>query len=176
VALSYVGSDVTAAIYRNGTIGRAKDDLEATATRLNRALAAHDGTALISVNGAMVTQAATAIPGIPLYASLLRGVLGGAMQSPIRQTSRLWAHLLGATADGQDAKRDAEGRLRLDDWELDDGVQAQLRDRWKQVTTANLSELADAAWFRAEVRRLYGFDVPGVDYQAPVEVDLPWPT
>ncbi len=143
MALSYVDSDVTAAIYRNGTIGRAKDDLEATATRLNQALAAHDGAALISVNGAMVTQAATAIPGIPLYASLLRGVLGGA---------------------------------RLDDWELDDGVQAQLRDRWKQVTTANLGDLADAAWFRAEVRRLYGFDVPGVDYQAPVEVDLPWPT
>jgi enoyl-[acyl-carrier protein] reductase/trans-2-enoyl-CoA reductase (NAD+) len=173
VALSYIGSDVTAAIYRNGTIGRAKDHLEATAARLDRELATRGG-ALISVNGAAVTQAATAIPGIGLYASLLRAVVGDAMQPPVRQAIRLWDHLLGATTAGA-AELDPDGRLRLDDWELDDSVQAQLRDQWKQIDTANVAALADTGWFRAELRRLYGFDVPGVDYQASVEVDLPWP-
>ena len=128
---------------------------------------------MTSVNGAAVTQASTAIPGISLYVCLLlRRVLGDAMQSPITQAVRLWHHLRGQrtlTTDGQ-------GRIRLDDWELADGVQPQVRAAWQHaVTTAEIPD-ADARWFVDEVHRLYGFNVDGVDYRQLQEIDLPWPT
>jgi enoyl-[acyl-carrier protein] reductase/trans-2-enoyl-CoA reductase (NAD+) len=172
VALSYIGSSLTSAIYRHGTIGAAKEDLEHTATALNERLAAAGGGALTSVNGAAVTQASTAIPGIALYVSILRAVLGERLQSPIEQSVRLWDQLTGATP----YDLDEQGRLRLDRWELTDDVQAEVGRRWHAATAETIGELADIDWFRAQFRGLYGFDVPGVDYDRPVEPDLPWPT
>jgi enoyl-[acyl-carrier protein] reductase/trans-2-enoyl-CoA reductase (NAD+) len=171
VALSYIGSDLTSPIYRDGTIGAAKHHLEQTARELTESLKARDGRALTSVNGAAVTQASTAIPGISLYVSLLHSVLGDALQSPARQGQRLWGHLTGT----QPLEIDAEGRIRLDDWEFAEGVQDQVRARWAEAVEAG--ELAPDVyeWFMDEVRRLYGFSVPGVDYTQPVEVDIPWP-
>jgi enoyl-[acyl-carrier protein] reductase/trans-2-enoyl-CoA reductase (NAD+) len=170
VALTYVGSPLTAAIYRAGTIGAAKADLEATAGVLTERLAAMGGRACTSVNGAAITQALTAIPGIPLYASLLRGVLGDRFPSPVEQSLQLWEQL---TAPRPDV--DESGRIRLDRWELSEPVQAAVAERWRSITAENLAELADLPWFRGQFRSLYGFDVPGVDYAAPVETDLPWP-
>ena len=171
VALTYIGSSLTSAIYRDGTIGAAKQHLEQTVTELNERLEPLGGRALTSVNGAAVTQASTAIPGIALYVSLLRAVLGDRMQSPIEQSVRLWDQLTGATP----YDLDDEGRLRLDRWELAPQTQADLAERWRSATPANITELADIGWFRAQFRGLYGFDVPGVDYQQPVDPDLPWP-
>lgn len=171
VALTYVGSDLTGAIYRHGTIGHAKAHLEATATRLNAELAARGGAAFTSVNGAVVTHASTAIPGIALYVSLLRAGNKDAMQTPLQQGVRLFDHL--QRGNGAGGEVDGHGRLRLDDWELDETVQADVHHRWKHVATDNVERLADPGWFHTMVRRLYGFDVPGVDYAAPVEVDLP---
>jgi enoyl-[acyl-carrier protein] reductase/trans-2-enoyl-CoA reductase (NAD+) len=170
VALSYIGSPLTSAIYRGGTIGAAKADLESTACALTERLAAVDGRAFTSVNGAVVSQALTAIPGIPLYVGLLRGVLGDRFPSPVEQSLELWNQL---TAHRPDVDR--SGRIRLDGWELSEPVQAAVAARWRSITPETVTELADTAWFRAQYRALYGFDVPGVDYTVPVETALPWP-
>ncbi|MFI2211528.1 enoyl-[acyl-carrier-protein] reductase FabV [Streptomyces sp. NPDC020141] len=171
-ALSYIGSPLTEAIYRQGTIGTAKAHLEATARTLNRRLGETvGGRAVTSVNGAAVTQSSTAIPGIALYTGLLRGVLGEGLVPPVRQLAALWDQLTGAAA----LALDDEGRIRLDGWELTDDVQSAVAERWEAAATDTIAGLADLDWFRGEVRRLYGFSVPGVDYTAPVATDVPWP-
>ncbi|MFD9591908.1 enoyl-[acyl-carrier-protein] reductase FabV [Kitasatospora sp. NPDC059973] len=171
-ALSYIGSSLTAAIYRQGTIGAAKAHLEATARTLDARLGRTvGGRAVTSVNGAAVTQSSTAIPGIALYTGLLRGVLGGGLVPPIHQLAALWDQLTGTAP----LALDDEGRVRLDTFELTDDVQAAVAARWESATTATIADLADLDWFRAEVRRLYGFSVPGIDYTAPVATDIPWP-
>ncbi|MEV4947025.1 enoyl-[acyl-carrier-protein] reductase FabV [Streptomyces sp. NPDC053755] len=172
-ALSYIGSPLTAAIYRQGTIGAAKAHLEATARVLDERLGKTvGGRAVTSVNAAAVTQSSTAVPGIALYVGLLRGVLGDAMVAPIGQLVELWDRLTGA----RPLDCDDEGRVRLDTWELDPAVQSAVADRWSTATSDTIGELADLDWFGDEVRRLYGFSVPGFDYTAAVETDVPWPT
>jgi enoyl-[acyl-carrier protein] reductase / trans-2-enoyl-CoA reductase (NAD+) len=172
VALSYVGSELTAPIYRQGTVGRAKDDLEATAQRITAGtLAAAGGTAFTSVNCAAVTMSSLAIPGISVYLSLLRAAAGDRAESTVRQAVRLWDHLTGREPAGADS----QGRLRLDDWELAADLQRDIAARWSEPTERLVAGLADLDWFRREFRRLYGFDVAGVNYGLPVEVDVPWP-
>jgi enoyl-[acyl-carrier protein] reductase/trans-2-enoyl-CoA reductase (NAD+) len=171
-ALTYVGSEFTAPIYRLGTIGRAKDHLEATAAQLtDGVLAPTGGTALTSVHSAAVTMSSLAIPGISLYLSLLHNVAGDAAESAVGQSMRLWDHLTGR----EPGPTDEQGRLRLDDWELAADVQDELRRRWQAETGDLMDGLADLDWFRRQIWQLYGFDVPGVDYSQPVEVDVPWP-
>jgi enoyl-[acyl-carrier protein] reductase / trans-2-enoyl-CoA reductase (NAD+) len=172
VALTYVGSGLTAPIYRQGTIGRAKDHLEATAAELtDGVLAGSGGSALTSVNCAAVTLSSLAIPGISLYLSLLHAVAGDTAESAMRQSVRLWDYLTGKTG----AEIDSSGRLRLDDWEMAADVQAALHDRWNASNEELIGGLADMDWFRTQFWRLYGFGVSGIDYSQPVEVDLPWP-
>ncbi len=170
VALTYIGSELTAPIYRQGTIGAAKKDLEATAGAITKALDGA-GRAWTCVNGAAVTQASTHIPGIALYISLLRAVLGDALQSPAEQAVQLWDQLTGTAP----RDTDEDGRIRLDGWELDPAVQAEVARRWHAVTPATIGGLADVGWFRSKFRALYGFDVPGIDYTLPGETDVPWP-
>ncbi|GAA0601408.1 enoyl-[acyl-carrier-protein] reductase FabV [Kribbella sandramycini] len=166
VALTYIGSDITGPIYRQGSIGAAKADLEQTALTL----AKNGIRAYTSVNGAAVTQASSAIPGIGLYTSLLHKTLGADMQTPIQQSVNLWSQLTGKPKDLDD-----DGRIRLDRWELTPETQATVHQAWQSATQDNLADVADTDWFYTEVRRLYGFDVPGVDYEAEVEVDVAWP-
>ena len=169
VALTYIGSELTGPIYRQGSIGAAKAHLEATA----RSLSDRDGVeARTSVNGAAVTQASSAIPGIGLYVSLLHKVLGDELQTPMQQSISLWDQLTGE----KPLDLDDDGRIRLDRWELADDVQGAVKKQWDAVTQDNITEVADTVWFYEEVRRLYGFDVAGVDYEAPAEVDVEWPT
>ncbi len=172
VALSYIGSELTSAIYREGTIGIAKEHLEETARTLNTALASkYGGRAVTSVNGAAVTQSSTVIPGIALYLGLLRGALGDAMHSPISQLIELWDQLAGT----KPIEVDDRNRIRLDGWEFAGDVQNAVTARWKAATSENINDIADVSWFRNEVRRLYGFSVPGVDYDEPADPNLPWP-
>jgi enoyl-[acyl-carrier protein] reductase / trans-2-enoyl-CoA reductase (NAD+) len=171
-ALTYVGSQLTAPIYRHGTIGRAKDHLEATAAELTSGvLPGVGGTALTCVHCAAVTQSSLAIPGISLYLSMLRSVARVQAESPVAQSNRLWEYLTG----GAGGATDSQGRLRLDEWELSADVQAELRSRWQASTEDLASGLADLDWFRRQIWQLYGFDVPGVDYSQPVETEVPWP-
>ena len=165
VALTYIGSELTGPIYRQGSIGAAKADLEQTALKV----AADGVTAMTSVNGAAVTQASSAIPGIGLYVSILHKVHG--LQTPVQQSIALWDQLTGEAP----LDLDEEGRIRLDRWELADDVQSAIRTQWESATATTIAEVADTEWFLAEVRRLYGFDVPGVNYEAETEVDVEWP-
>lgn len=170
VALTYIGSELTAPIYREGTIGAAKMDLEATAAAITKALDGA-GQAWTSVNGAAVTQASTHIPGIALYIALLRAVLGDALQPPAQQAVQLWDQLTGTAP----LDTDEDGRIRLDRWELDPAVQAEVARRWHAAAPGTIGGLADTGWFRAQFRALYGFGIPGIDYTAEVETDIPWP-
>ncbi|MBA3684791.1 MAG: trans-2-enoyl-CoA reductase family protein [Planctomycetes bacterium] len=173
VAYSYIGPQITHAIYRAGTIGRAKDHLEATAKQLDAQLRAKvGGRAVVSVNKALVTQASSAIPVVPLYISLLYKVMKekGCHEGTIEQMVRLWRDHLGP---GKEPKLDEHGRVRIDDWEMRADVQQEAQKRWESVTSENLLETSDYAGFKREFRQLYGFELDGVDYVQPVEVDRP---
>jgi enoyl-[acyl-carrier protein] reductase/trans-2-enoyl-CoA reductase (NAD+) len=172
VAYSYIGPALTFPIYRSGTIGKAKEDLERTTRELSALLSARvGGAAYVSVNKALVTQASSAIPVVPLYISLLYKVMKGAgtHEGTAEQIARLTRDHL---APGQTPRTDAEGRIRLDDLELDAAVQARVDALWAEVTTENLGALSDYAGFRTDFRRLFGFEVPGVDYTLPVETEV----
>ena len=172
LAYSYVGPKLTWPIYRQGTIGAAKKDLEQTAAELNAKLVSQvGGGAWVSVNKAVVTQASVAIPVVPLYISLLLRVMKqkGVHEGCIEQMQRLcFRHL----ADGKKPSLDGEGLIRLDDLELRDDVQTTVAGLWEKVSTENLEELSDIAGFRQEFNNLFGFDVPGVDYGQPTETDI----
>jgi enoyl-[acyl-carrier protein] reductase/trans-2-enoyl-CoA reductase (NAD+) len=175
VAYSYIGPDLTWAIYRNGTIGRAKEDLEATANRLNTRLAARGGRALVSVNKALVTQASSAIPVVPLYISLLYKVMKahGTHEGCIEQIQRLFAERL---ANGAAPQLDDQRRVRIDDWEMRDEIQKAVAEVWPNVTTENLPEVSDIEGYRSEFLRLFGFGLPGVDYEAECDPVAPLPS
>ena len=175
VAYSYIGPDLTWAIYRNGTIGRAKEDLEATAQRLTEKLAVTGGRAWVSINKALVTQASSAIPVVPLYISLLYKVMKahGLHEGCIEQIQRLFAERL---ANGAAPQPDEAGRLRLDDWEMREDIQKEVAALWPQVTTENLPTLSDIAGYRAEFLRLFGFGLEGVDYGAESNPVVPLPS
>lgn len=168
VAYTYVGPELTHAIYKDGTIGRAKDDLQNTADRLNAQLAPAGGQALISVNKALVTQASAAIPVVPLYISILYKIMKelGTHEGCIEQIHRLFANELYGK---NPMPRDATGRLRIDDLEMLPEVQKKVLEIWPQVTTENLSQLTDIKGYGQDFYRLFGFDFPGVDYEADVD-------
>ena len=172
LAYSYVGPKLTWPIYRQGTIGAAKKDLEQTAADLNAKLVSQvGGGAWVSVNKAVVTQASVAIPVVPLYISLLFRVMKqrGVHEGCIEQMQRLcFSHL----ADGKEPSLDREGLIRLDDLELRDDIQIAVEGLWNEVSTDNLEELSDIAGFRREFNNLFGFDVDGVDYGQPTETDV----
>lgn len=173
VAYSYIGPHHTWPIYKDGTIGRAKIDLERAARAIDAKLKAHgDGRAFISVNKALVTQASSAIPVVPLYISILYKVMKemGLHEGCGEQMQRLFATQL---YNGNKPQFDAEGRVRIDDWEMRPDVQAKVAALWPQVTTENLPQLTDIAGYRAEFLKLFGFGLPGVDYEADVEPHIP---
>ena len=168
LAYSYIGPELTFPVYRRGTIGRAKDHLEATARRLDERLRARGGRAFVSVNKGLVTQSSSAIPVVPLYISLLFSVMKekGLHEGTIEQMRRLLADRLYAAGE---VPVDEEGRIRLDDWEMREDVQAEVARRWREVTTDNVAELADLAGYRHDFLLLFGFGVDGVDYGADVD-------
>jgi enoyl-[acyl-carrier protein] reductase/trans-2-enoyl-CoA reductase (NAD+) len=172
VAYSYIGPQLTWPIYRDGTIGRAKQDLEQTARALGQMLSPKlSGSAWVSVNKAVVTQASAAIPVVPLYLSLLSKVLRkkGLEESPIEQICRLFSDFL---TTAETPATDEAGRIRLDDREMRADVQSEVSALFPQVTTENLRELTDFAGFQREFRNLFGFEVQNVDYEQAVETDL----
>ncbi len=174
VAYSYVGPEVTRPVYRNGTIGAAKDHLEATAKDLDEKLKnAHGGRALISVNKALVTQSSSAIPFIPLYYILLNRVMKekGVDEDCIHQMYRLFATKLYRD-DGQ-IPIDENGMIRLDEFELREDVQKEVAEKWEEVNTGNVQEISDIEGYKKEFLRLFGFGYDDVDYSADVEHNLP---
>lgn len=165
VAYSYIGPELTFPIYRNGTIGKAKNDLEATVPVLDDLLKDLNGKSYVSVNKALVTQSSSAIPVVPLYISLLYKVMKakGTHEGTIEQMQRLLAERL-YTENGT-VPVDSEGRIRIDDWEMADDVQAEVAQLWKETTTENLSQISDIEGYRKEFFNLFGFEVDGIDYE-----------
>ncbi|WP_294822689.1 enoyl-ACP reductase FabV [uncultured Flavobacterium sp.] len=165
VAYSYIGPSLTEPVYRKGTIGRAKDHLEATAFEITDNLKEIGGKAYVSVNKALVTQASSAIPVIPLYISLLYKIMKkeGVHEGTIEQMQRLYADRLFT---GAEVPVDEKGRIRVDDWEMRDDIQQQVAALWEQATTENLSEIGDLEGYRKDFYNLFGFDYPGIDYKA----------
>lgn len=164
VAYSYIGPELTYPIYRNGTIGRAKDDLEATVPTINNLLKDLGGISYVSVNKALVTQSSSAIPVVPLYISLLYKVMKekGIHEGTIEQMQRLFAERL--YTDGEPAL-DEKGRIRVDDLEMREDVQQEVAALWQQATTENLSEISDIAGYRDDFFQLFGFNFDNIDYE-----------
>ncbi len=172
VAYTYIGSSLTWPIYRDGTIGNAKDDLKARVDALDQRLADQlGGNAYISVNKAVVTQASAAIPVVPLYVSILYDVMNkkGINEAPIGQMRRLFSEHLGP---GLQPQLDGERYIRLDDRELQPEVTDAVTERWEQIDTDNFHELSDYAGYRRRFRNLFGFEVDEVDYDEAVETEL----
>lgn len=165
VAYSYIGPSLTEAVYRKGTIGRAKDHLEATAFTITDSLADINGKAYVSVNKALVTQASSAIPVIPLYISLLYKIMKeeGIHEGCIEQIQRLYAERLFS---GKEIATDEKGRIRIDDWEMRQDVQDKIAKLWQEATTENLAEIGDLEGYRNDFHNLFGFGFDGVDYKA----------
>lgn len=165
VAYSYIGPSLTEAVYRKGTIGRAKDDLEATAFSITDSLKSIGGKAYVSVNKALVTQASSAIPVIPLYISLLYKIMKeqGIHEGCIEQIQRLFKDRLYS---GSDVPVDEKGRIRIDDWEMREDVQAKVAELWLEATTETLPAIGDLAGYRNDFLNLFGFEFAGVDYKA----------
>lgn len=174
VAYSYIGPALTEPVYRKGTIGRAKDHLEATAFSITEKLKDLNGKAYVSVNKALVTQASSAIPVIPLYIALLYKVMkaGNIHEGCIEQMQRLFQDRLYT---GGEIATDEKGRIRVDDLEMREDVQSQVSALWPEATTETLPELGDLPGYKHDFLNLFGFDVAGVDYDAEVDemVEVP---
>ena len=168
VAYTYIGSELTWPIYWEGTLGKAKADLDRASGEIQRKLQAIEGDARVAVLKAIVSQASAAIPVVPLYAALLFQVMKeqGSHEECIEHIDRLFASQLqiGATMRLDDA-----GRIRVDDLELAEVVQTEVKRRWPLVDTDNLPELGDLAGFREDFLKIFGFGIQGVDYDAEVD-------
>ncbi len=171
IAYSYIGPEVTYPIYREGTIGKAKEHLEATAAELR--IAGFD--AYVSVNKAVVTQASSAIPVVPLYISILFKVMKekGIHEGCIEQMDRMFREKIYGSAG---VVTDDKGLIRVDDWEMREDVQEAVKAIWPGVNTDNLKSLTDFEDYQREFLRLFGFGLDGVDYDAEVELEVSVPS
>ncbi len=171
VAYSYIGPEVTWPIYKNGTIGQAKKDVERAAAAISEA---YDCKAYVAVNKAVVTQASSAIPVVPLYISILFKLMkaAGTHEDCIEQMVRLFDEHLYAS----DLQLDESGRIRIDDLEMHPEIQTKVVEIWKEITTENLNAMSDYAGYQKNFLNLFGFELSGVDYDEDVEVDLPLPS
>ena len=167
VAYSYIGPEITYPIYREGTIGQAKVDLEQSASAIDKKLSAVKGKAYVSVNKALVTRASSVIPVVPLYVAILFKVMAekGLHEGCIEQEYRMLEVMYGHDS----VKTDDEGRIRLDDWEMRPEIQQAVFSVWDKITQDNLSQYADLEKVRKDFMNLHGFDVEGVDYDQDVD-------
>lgn len=170
-AYTYLGAELTWDIYWNGTIGEAKKDLDQKAAAINTSLSELGGEARVSVLKAVVTQASSAIPVMPLYLSLLFKVMKeqGTHEGCIEQVDLLFRESLY----GDSPRLDEEGRWRADYKELETDVQQAVAALWDKVETDTIKELTDFVGYRTEFLQLFGFEVPGVDYDAEVNPEVP---
>ncbi len=172
LAYSYIGPELTFPIYRDGTIGAAKNHLYKTVNDIDQILKSVDGKAIVSINKALVTQASSAIPVVPLYISILYKIMKAKNihEGCIEQIARLFAEKLYAPNGLQ---VDEHGYIRLDDWEMRDDIQAEVSQRWAEVNTENLANITDILGYRHEFQKLFGFDIAGVHYENPVDPLVP---
>jgi enoyl-[acyl-carrier protein] reductase/trans-2-enoyl-CoA reductase (NAD+) len=179
VAYTYIGPELSWPIYKNGTIGRAKEDLERAGRAINKKLSAQNsagqgGAAWVSVNKALVTRASAVIPIIPFYVSCLFRIMKekGLHEGCIEQIVRLYKDRLYSVRGAADPAKvpvDGEGRIRIDDWEMREDVQRETCARMESITEENLFSASDVAGFKHDFLEAHGFDVAGIDYEADVD-------
>ena len=165
VAYSYIGPKLTWPIYTDGTIGCAKKDCERASAAIHAKLSESlGGCAYVSVNKALVTQASSAIPVVPLYISILYKEMKakGIHEGCIEQIQRLMADRLYSG----DLQLDEDGRIRVDDWEMRDDIQQAIAGAWENISNDNFNELADFQGYKDDFLKLFGFGLNGVDYEA----------
>ena len=169
IAYTYIGPELSWAIYKNGTIGRAKEDLERAVIAINKT---HGKIAWVSVNKALVTRSSAVIPIIPLYISCLFKVMKemGLHEGCIEQITRLYKDRLYAAGIGDPAAipTDDNGRIRIDDWEMREDVQKLTVEKMNSINAENVFAETDLAGVRHDFYEAHGFDVPGVDYNADI--------
>lgn len=170
LAYSYLGPEMTQAIYYAGTIGRAKQDLYAAARRMR---AQYEGLyrAFVSINKAVVTQSSAAIPSISLYITILFKLMKaeGTHEDCIEQMYRMLKDRV-ATPDGE-VVRDENDLIRLDDWEMAPALQAKVAEAWDKVSTENTAEYCDIQGYWDDFYKLFGFGLAGVDYTKDVDLE-----
>ena len=168
LAYSYIGPSVTEPIYRKGSIGGAKDHLEATAKNMTEKLKSNGLRAYVSVNKALVTQASSAIPVIPLYITVLFKVMKAKKihEGCIEQIQRLYADKLFS---GAEVPLDEAGRIRIDDWEMREDVQEEMKQIWDVISTETIHKMCDPCGYTRDFRQLFGFGVKYVDYHLDVD-------
>ncbi|MCC6296137.1 MAG: trans-2-enoyl-CoA reductase family protein [Pseudomonadales bacterium] len=166
-AYTYIGKEMTWPLYGHAAIGMAKRDLDRAARAISARLQKIGGECRVSVLKALVTQASSAIPIMPLYISILYKIMkeAGTHEGCIEQIQGLFARQLY----GADRELDEEGRFRMDAKELRDEVQAKVKQLWETVTTENVDRLTDLKGYKEEFLRLFGFGIAGVDYGADVD-------
>ena len=166
-AFTYIGEKITWDLYWDGTIGQAKKDLDARVIGIREKLAAHGGDARVAVLKGVVTQASSAIPIMPLYLAMLFKEMKqrGTHEGCIEQLYRLFTQCLYSDSP----RTDEEGRLRVDELEMDPKVQAAVAEAWSEISTENLISSTDFRGYIQVFLNLFGFDVDGVDYQAEVD-------
>lgn len=170
-AFTYVGEKVTWDLYWHGTIGQAKKDLDSKVVGIREKLANVGGDARVAVLKAVVTQASSAIPIMPLYLALLFKAMkeDGSHEGCIEQLYRLYTECLYSGSP----RMDSEGRIRVDERELRPEIQHQVGDDWLKVTNENMAELTDIKGYKHEFLKLFGFDIDSVDYEADVDPAVP---
>ena len=168
VAFTYIGTELTWPIYWEGTLGQAKIDLDRASDANRKRLASVGGDSRVAVLKAIVSQASSAIPVVPLYVALLFKVMKeqGIHEDIVNHIYRMFATQLKG---GEPLRLDEDGRIRMDDIELSPEVQAQVQRRWPLVNTENLDELGDLTGFREDFLKIFGFGFEGVDYEADVD-------
>jgi enoyl-[acyl-carrier protein] reductase / trans-2-enoyl-CoA reductase (NAD+) len=174
IAYSYIGPELTHAIYKEGTIGKAKEHLHETAKKLNQSLAIYNGKAFISINKAVVTQASAAIPVVPLYISLLFKLMKekGIHEGCIEQMYRLFKDFIYASSP----LVDSQGLIRLDDLEMREDIQAEISRLWPTITSDNIEDLTDIQSYCEDFYKLFGFHNESVDYSLDVDPDVKIPS
>ncbi len=169
VAYSYIGPEITHPIYKDGSIGKAKDHLAATAKEITKSI---DGVkAYVSVNKALVTQSSAAIPIVPLYISILYKTMKemGLHEGCIEQMQRMFAEKI--YGDGG-VKTDENGLIRLDDLEMRKDVQEKVQNIWKNISSESLEKYADLDGYRKDFSKLFGFEADGIDYEADTDTSI----
>lgn len=174
VAYSYIGPELTHAIYHNGTIGKAKEHLDKTAESITNKFSEQGVKAYVSVNKALVTQASSAIPVVPLYISVLFKVMKekGIHEGCIEQIYRLYQDRL---YEGS-LQLDEEGRIRIDDLEMREDVQEEVHRIWENINEENLDEVTDLEGYRKDFFQLFGFELENVDYEEDIDINVNIPS
>ncbi len=168
VAYSYIGPKITYPVYREGTIGLAKEHLEGSAKEITKSLQQINGKAFVSVNKALVTRASAVIPVVPLYMALLYQVMkeNDLHEGCTEQIYRLFTDRLYAN---EAVPTDNEGRIRLDDWEMKENIQAEVEKRWKLQSEGEPLQKGDLEGVLKEYDQLHGFGFPNIDYSLDVD-------